>query len=160
VFSTTFSPDGALLITAGEGVGVRLGAADSGDHIRDLATDADRNTGEISPSGRFIATGTDDHEVWLWDTQTGDLLWKVKDHEGTVMDIVFVPGEQRLITCDYHGLIKIRDSATGEPKLTLRGHEAGVRNLAMSPDGRWFVSAGIDKTVRIWSTQNEHGLDP
>jgi WD40 repeat protein/serine/threonine-protein kinase RIO1 len=153
VFSVTFSPDGTRLITAGDGTGARVWNAESGDHIRDLPTDANRNVAAISPSGGLVAAGTDDHDLWVWDVETGTPLWKAEGHLGTVMDIEFLPGEPRIVTCGYHGLIRIWDTETGDPTLTLRGHDSGVRDLAISPDGRWFVSAGLDKTVRFWDAR-------
>ncbi|MEB3213668.1 MAG: WD40 repeat domain-containing serine/threonine-protein kinase [Leptolyngbyaceae bacterium] len=34
---------------------------------------------------------------------------------------------------------------------TLRGHDAWVRSIALSPDGRLLVSGSGDKTVKLWS---------
>jgi WD40 repeat protein len=34
--------------------------------------------------------------------------------------------------------------------LTLSGHEAGVRDIAFSPDGSRIATAGFDGTARVW----------
>jgi len=37
---------------------------------------------------------------------------------------------------------------------TLKGHKGSVNSVAISSDSRYIVSGGVDKTVRIWDTNN------
>jgi WD40 repeat protein len=51
---------------------------------------------------------------------------------------------------DSSGTIWVGRFDGGEPHMLL-GHEAGVFNLAISPDNRWIASSSItDKTLRLW----------
>jgi WD40 repeat protein len=51
--------------------------------------------------------------------------------------------------------VRIWDPATGQTRHTLTGHTAGVRALAVAPNGRWLISASTDGTVRIWDVVAE-----
>ena len=37
-------------------------------------------------------------------------------------------------------------------KHTLTGHEGGIRAIALKDGGRWVLTGGADRTVRLWDT--------
>ena len=43
---------------------------------------------------------------------------------------------------------------TGEARLTLQGHTAGVNGCAVSPDGAFIVSASGDNTLKVWDARS------
>ena len=47
------------------------------------------------------------------------------------------------------GIIRVGPASGGEPHW-LVGHEGGVNQVAVSPEGRWIVSSGVDGTLRLW----------
>lgn len=161
ILSVMISPDGTQVLTAGHATGVRIWDAMTGRHIRDLPTGAERNVAALSHSGRFVAAGADDKSVRVWDMQSGKLLWKRQGHLNQIQALTFLPDDRRLISCGYHGLIRIWNVETGDVTLTFRQHEACIRSVAASLGGRWFVSASVDKTLRLWCADDRSsGLPP
>ncbi len=48
------------------------------------------------------------------------------------------------------GEVFVRDLATGEVKTRLSGHKGPVVASALSRDGKWLATAGIDRTIKLW----------
>src|SRR5262249_44799724 len=95
-------------------------------------------------------------------TQTGEVLWSEKGHAPT-RALVFsrdgrflYSGGGNNLTRSDEGNIRKRLVATGELVGTLRGHDAPVSSLALSPDGTRLLSAGyLDPgeggcVLRLW----------
>ena len=48
------------------------------------------------------------------------------------------------------GTLRIWDVAARRERAVLAGHEGGVHDCAVSPDGAWVVSASADRTLKLW----------
>jgi WD40 repeat protein len=50
--------------------------------------------------------------------------------------------------------------ATGRRTIPPVEHQEKVRTASFSPDGKWFVTASADKTVRVWNAETGDPLTP
>uniref|UniRef100_A0A672QJ36 Uncharacterized protein n=1 Tax=Sinocyclocheilus grahami TaxID=75366 RepID=A0A672QJ36_SINGR len=48
-------------------------------------------TAAFSPCGRFIATGSEDHSTYIYDTRSSNFLHKLPRHSETVLNVAFNP---------------------------------------------------------------------
>jgi WD40 repeat protein len=151
-----FSPDGRYLATAGAGPDnvVRLWDATTGQEIATLGR-AIRGLWPFNPplrfsrDGRFIAFGSDDKTVTLWDVNTRqEALVLTLPQEVTA--IAFSPDAKILAAGLFDGEVALWDLSTSRERLTLKGHGSFAHCLEFFPDGRRLASGGGDNTVKIW----------
>jgi general transcriptional corepressor TUP1 len=70
---------------------------------------ADVTSVDISPNGRFVAAGSLDTVVRIWDMQTGTLVERFKGHADGIYSVAFTPDGQGLISGSLDKTLKYWD---------------------------------------------------
>ncbi|MFM8301292.1 MAG: WD40 repeat domain-containing protein, partial [Gemmatimonadota bacterium] len=84
----------------------------------------------FSLDGRFLASGSADSTVRVWDVESGELLLTLGGDGGPVSCVAFSPEGRWLASGSADNVIRIWDAASGELVRTLAGHTALVSALA------------------------------
>jgi WD40 repeat protein len=109
------------------------------------------------PNNRWLACGGID---WL-STRGSDgaiCMWDVVDRqrlfifEGGVSSLAFHPNGRWLAGASLiDEQVTLWDVTDAQAQVVrLAGHQERVRAVAFSPNGKWLVSAGDDRTLRVW----------
>jgi len=143
------SPDGKQLLTVDGNGDVR--AIDLLHHRLTNYPRAHQDSGrsvDISPDGRFAATGADD--IVLWDTTS---MTKLARFEAStiVWNVAFSPDGRWLVSTHGDSSILVWDVTERKLAGDLNGHAGAVRGVAFSANGRLIASAGEDHSVIIWN---------
>ena len=150
--SIAFSPDGAVIASTSQAVQIWDGTGK-------LLTEIDAHQGAalcvaFSPDGKVLAYGTSEGLIHLWDREAGKMRTVLKGHRQPVASLAFSFNGKLLLsggrptTAKEAGEFKAWDPATGDELLTQNGHKAGISCVAVSPDGRFAVTAGLDGHLR------------
>ncbi len=153
------SRDGTLLAIAAENGTATILELPSGKKIHVLQHEPGVSSVMFSPDGRTLATCS--HELRVWDTGTGNLLWKRRHHEADPRGAVFSPDGRLIVTVVDVNKIVLVDASSGESLGTLQTDQEPTTSLAFSPDGS-TLALGSDEpsTVSLWDirTRQEVGL--
>ncbi|MEM7475594.1 MAG: LpqB family beta-propeller domain-containing protein [Planctomycetota bacterium] len=109
----------------------------------------------FSQNGIYIASGSDDNTVRLWNATTGEQQRVLRGHEESVTSISFSPDGSKVVSGSKDQLVKLWDVATGERLADLAGHKDEVTRVRFSPDGSRVASVSKDGTLKIWNLQGE-----
>jgi len=160
--AVTFSPDGRLLATGGQGPGRLWDLATRKEpftystpiaYLRSHNKSADVTKLAFSPDGRLLAS-TSGPTVRLWDPTGQPFGQPLADRSATghtehVTAIAFSP-DSRLLASANGRIVCLWNVLAGQPVGRLIGHKNSVQSLAFSPDGQLLASGSEDNTILLW----------
>jgi WD40 repeat protein len=148
----TYSPPGCQIVLGDVEGNIREWSTTTGECLRSLSGKSKNiNCLVYSPQGDLLISSSDDEMVRLWDLRTGDCRHVFNDHTVGTFSISFSPGGGLFAYGCKNGQVRVRDTQSEVYLKTLVGHTEAVRTVVFSRQGDLLISAGEDKTVRLWN---------
>ena len=126
-------------------------------HSRQLLAipEASRAAGSVafSPDGKFLAFGTQEQGIKLWDLAKRAEYARFPGSYGGFhrYRLAFSPDGHILAANQDDGKIVLWKVQTKPESRTLEGHPEPASALVFSHDGRTLISAGWDTKIKLWS---------
>jgi WD40 repeat protein len=109
----------------------------------------------VSGDGRLLAVAGPDHQVRLFDANSGELLNVLTGHQERLYGLALSADGALLAAGSEDATITVWDVASATLLYRLTGHIQGITGLAFSPDGKILVSTDWDGLTKLWDLDKQ-----
>jgi WD40 repeat protein len=164
--STTFSPDGKLLVTTagsptltydepGELIVWDLPKLTKRLIIRQEKT---IRSAAFSPDGTLLATGDFGGNVLILDPATGKTLVELPERAQPVNMVRFTPDGKFLLACGFDGKVVIWNVAEKSVADTLSAPDQRLVTISVTPNGKYLAACSQEGHSFVWDLANRKPL--
>lgn len=147
-----WSPDSQrLAVGLDNNLGAQIWSMASGKLLASYRPPTQLRTLAWSPNGQRIASGDVSGTIQVWNAKTGARLRAYRGHTpGTgISRVGWLPDGERIVSASRDGTVHIWNATTGKQLFAYRDPSGDVEAMAVSPDGSYIVTGGIDRKERV-----------
>ncbi|MBS1722263.1 MAG: WD40 repeat domain-containing protein [Armatimonadetes bacterium] len=124
-------------------------AQDFTGHTREVSSLA------ISPDGKWLASGSVDLTVRIWETKTKACVKVLEGHDGEVLCLAFSPDGGTLASGELYKKVRFWDTSSWSLQRTCTGCEGAVTGLTFLTGGSVVASCRDNNLYKIGSSASE-----
>ena len=180
VCCVSITPDGERAVSGSWDKTLKVWDLESGRCLRTLEGHTEMVAClSLTPDGRRVISGSGgdftkfnvgDHNLRVWDLESGQCLRMLEGHKNSVRCVSITPDGRRAISGSSDCTLRVWDLENGhclrtleghseyDPQVrrfkTIGGHSYLVNCVSITPDGKVAVSGSSDYTLRVWDLES------
>lgn len=111
---------------------------------------------KFDPSGRYLASGSHDKRIFLWNVYGQCENYNVLEgHKNAVLDLAWNPSGSKLVSCSADKTVGVWDASKGMRTKKYTGHSSVVNAISVSRgDSPMAVSGSDDCSAMVWDLRS------
>lgn len=105
----------------------------------------------VSHDGKYVATGSRDKTLKIWDLQSGFEIRTFVGHLHTVNGVEFSPDDKYLLSSSADNTAKVWNIFTGESIFTTPEQDKYLTDVAFSSNGKFIVATGYNDSAQVYN---------
>ncbi|KAK2711126.1 lissencephaly-1 homolog isoform X2 [Artemia franciscana] len=125
-----------------------VGAISEGASTAGGSVQIDNRRGNYA--GPFIASGSRDKTIKIWDASTGLCLFTLVGHDNWVRSLQFHHGGKYLLSASDDKTVRVWDLKSRRCLKTLEAHQHFCTSIDFHRSAPYVISGSVDQTVKVW----------
>eukprot|EP01061_Rhynchopus_euleeides_P023567 TRINITY_DN38308_c0_g1_i1.p1 TRINITY_DN38308_c0_g1~~TRINITY_DN38308_c0_g1_i1.p1 ORF type:complete len:321 (+),score=61.71 TRINITY_DN38308_c0_g1_i1:399-1361(+) len=110
--------------------------------------------------GDYVISAGKDCSLRLWNPTKETLVKTYTGLSQGAGEVIFTPDSTGILSCGGDKAVSVWDVTVGDaPTRKLRGHQARIHALAVSPEGDVLVSGSEDATIKLWDLRAARSVE-
>lgn len=105
---------------------------------------------DLTSTGSVAVSASADHDVRVWDLETGRCLRTLTGHQHWVNRVCVSADGRRAVSASRDGTLRVWDIATGEVCDVLKHDTTPITALAITPDGDLALTGNQAGLLQLW----------
>ncbi|KAA9338353.1 WD40 repeat domain-containing protein [Hymenobacter busanensis] len=140
-----------LYVAIGDGTLAVLRAADFSLELLLRVADKSLRSLALHEERGELAIGTSDATVRILDADSLQLRYTLAEATNSVFTVAYSPDGTQLLAAGRDAHLRAYDVAADyRENLTVVAHLFAINHLAFSPNGQFFATCSMDKSIKLW----------
>jgi WD40 repeat protein len=105
-------------------------------------------------SSNYCVVGSSDGFIRRYNLETYQLVTEIEAHEKSVFKLCEKVEDNTLLSVGRDARLKFLEADSFELDESINAHMYAINDLVFRQDGRYFATASMDKTIKIWDYKN------
>jgi WD40 repeat protein len=103
-----------------------------------------------SPCGAWVATATTNGVVRIWNSTSGQILWKLSRHKQPVTSVGWSFDGQWFLSSSWDSRVVVWNATSWKATKTFKQHQGAVTSAVWHPSELLVASGSWDRSVLVW----------